>query len=118
MTRASGQPEDLVSAFAFVLLCFGVLHPVSPPAGRVRRSFDHKVDRERILCRHAIIQDADYFQVLGIPREASAAEVAVALARELKIVRDVLDQAARVLTDETLRRRYREHLLPVAGRRS
>jgi hypothetical protein len=136
--RASGQPEDLVSAFAFVLLCFGVLHSVSPPAGRVRRSFDHKVDRERILSRHAIIQDADYFQVLGIPREASAAEVtrayrrlseeispqqisaevAVALAQELKIVRDVLDQAARVLTDETLRRRYREHLLPVAGRRS
>ena len=138
VTRASGQPEEVVSAFAFVLLCFGVLHPVTPPAGRARRSFDQKVDRERILSRHAIIQDADYFQVLGIAREASAAEVArayrrlseeispqrisaevaVALAQELQVVRDVLDQAARVLTDETLRRRYREHLLPAVGRRS
>jgi Domain of unknown function (DUF4388) len=138
VVRASGQPEEAVDAVAFLLHVFGVLHPVAGPAARARRVFDQKVDRERILSRYAVIQEADYFQVLGLSREASAAdaarayrrlsdelspqkisaEVAVALARELDVVRVVLDQAVRVLTDETLRRRYREHLLPVVGRRS
>ena len=41
--------------------------------------------------------------------------MAVTLARELEIVRDVLAEAGRVLGDEALRRRYREHLLPADG---
>jgi len=138
VSRASGLTEERVLRAAFVLRCFGLLTPVATPRGRGRRSFDQRVDRERILARFALAQDADYFQILGIDREASAAEaarayrrladeispqrvdpeVAATLARELQLVRDVLGEAQRVLTDETLRRRYREHLLPPAGRRS
>ncbi len=137
IARTSGRPDDLVARLALVLVCFGLLTPVKPGRARGRRTFDQRVDRERILARYALSQDADYFQILGVAREATAAEVArahrrlsedigpqrvdpevaVTLARELEIVRDVLAEAGRVLGDEALRRRYREHLLPPTGRR-
>jgi hypothetical protein len=136
--RASGQAADLASELVFVLRCFGLLAPVPAGRGLGRRSFDGRVDRERVLARFALIQDADYFQILGIDRDASAAEVARAhrqlsremnpqwlapevagtLAREIEVVREVLDEAARILTDDALRRSYREHLGPPAGPRS
>jgi hypothetical protein len=87
--------------------------------------------RERVLARYALIESGDYFAVLGISRDAGRDEVArardailgdlapgalePALARELApqidAVRTVATEAARVLCDEPLRRRYESRLL-------
>jgi hypothetical protein len=133
--RASGQNEDVVSAVAFVLSCFGVMAPASASRGLGRRSFDQRVDRARILARYALVQDADYFQILGLERDAGTAEVVrahrqlaqelgaatltpevtMSLAREIEVVQEVLGEALRVLSDESLRRSYREHLVSPHG---
>ena len=47
-----------------------------------------------------------------------APEVTVALAREVEVVVEVLNEALRVLGDDSLRQRYREHLVPLLGGRS
>jgi hypothetical protein len=129
VARESGLAEERVFGLAFVLWCFGCLH-------RARKSarggaLDQKVERERILARFALVQDADYFQVLGIARDAGTEEVvqahrrlweevrpekiapavALALDHELAVVRRVLSEAVRVLSDENMRRSYRAHLV-------
>jgi hypothetical protein len=132
VVRESGLPEEKVFGLAYVLWCFGSLQ--RGPGGR--GALDQRVERERILAQHALVQDADYFQVLGIGRDADTDEVvrahrrladelrpekiapatAVALAREIAAVRRVLAEALRVLGDETMRRSYRTHLqTPRAG---
>jgi DnaJ-class molecular chaperone len=82
--------------------------------------------RSRILARYAIVEAGDYFQVLGVPREATAAEARRAherIARELapgaieeklaselgpqiEAIRVVTLEAVRILSDERLRPRY------------
>ena len=133
--RWSGQPEALVWGLVGVLRCFGVLGPAPAGQGLGRRFLDQRVDRERIRSRLLLAQDADYFQILGVDRDASpeevarafrrldeeirpekiAPEVAVALARELESLREILAEAARVLGDESLRQSYRRHLPPPVG---
>jgi hypothetical protein len=137
VARASRQGEEVVSAVAFVLSCFGVMAPASAARGMGRRSFDQRVDRARILARFALVQDADYFQILGLDRDAGTAEVVrahrqlaqelgaatlapevtMSLAREIEVVQEVLAEALRVLSDESLRRSYREHLVSPYGPR-
>ncbi len=99
----------------------------SPPNGKER---DQSIDRARVLSRYALVEEGDYFEVLGLPREASAHEVRrahQALSRELsaagldpevaaeldgplRAIRAVLDEGARVLGDPRLRRGYQAHL--------
>ncbi len=82
--------------------------------------------RARLLRRHALVEQGDYFAVLGVARNATADDVRKAhaallretsvaavdegLARELAgpiaDIREVADEALRVLTDERLRPRY------------
>ena len=138
VARASGRSEEGVLGLVFPLGCFGLLAPLSRAHRAGRRSFDQKVDRDRVLALFALVQDADYFQILGLDRDAGvlevvrahrrlsqevspqalAPEVVLALAQEVQVVRQVLAEAVRVLTDETLRPLYREHLAPPAGRRA
>jgi len=86
--------------------------------------------RARLLRRHALVEQGDYFAVLGVNRAATADEVRRAhaallgetsgpavdadLARELAAqiaaIRTVADEALRILTDDGLRRRYASHL--------
>jgi CheY-like chemotaxis protein len=86
--------------------------------------------RARLLRRHAVVQDADYFAVLGLSpaasdddirrahaalvRETAAAAEDEGLARELADqiadIRTVADEALRILTDQRLRPRYAAHL--------
>ncbi|HXU61664.1 MAG TPA: hypothetical protein VN962_08190 [Polyangia bacterium] len=86
--------------------------------------------RARLLRRHAVIEQGDYFAVLGLSRnatpedvrrahaalvsETAAPAVGAELARELAgpiaDIRAVADEALRILTDERLRRRYASHL--------
>jgi hypothetical protein len=136
--RSSGQPEELVWGLAGVLRYFGALGLHRTAAGRGRRFLDQRVDRERILSRLSRAQDADYFHILGIDRDASqeevkrafgrleeeirperiAPEVAVALAGEIESLREILSEALRVLGNEALRRRYQGHLPATPGRTS
>jgi molecular chaperone DnaJ len=76
------------------------------------------------------VADGDYFQILGVPRDAGTDEirrahqvlsaglapgslhpaVAADLETEIRDIRLVLDEATRLLSDEDLRGAYREHL--------
>lgn len=91
---------------------------------------DEAIDRAVVLARAALVADGDYFQILGLPRDAGTDEirrahqmlseglapgslhpaVAADLEREIRDIRFVLDEATRLLSDEDLRRAYREHL--------
>jgi CheY-like chemotaxis protein len=82
--------------------------------------------RARLLARYAPVENGDYFAVLDVPRDASAADlrrahekivretaadsldpgVAVELAAQLEAIRTVAAEALRVLSDENLRSRY------------
>ncbi|HVY37873.1 MAG TPA: hypothetical protein VHM31_08055 [Polyangia bacterium] len=84
--------------------------------------------RARLLRRHAVVQDADYFTVLGVARAASDEDVRRAhaavlretaalegpladeLADQIADIRAVADEALRILTDARLRPRYAAHL--------
>ncbi len=130
VVREGALDEAAVYGIAFVLWCFGVLHRGTPGRG----ALDRVVERDRLLARFALVQDADYFQVLGLSRDASTDEVvrahqrlaaevrpeaiapavAVSLAHEIAVVRQVLAEAIRVLGDEGMRRSYREHLVAPA----
>jgi hypothetical protein len=103
----------------------------SPAPDRTR---EQEIDRARVLSRYALVQEADYFEVLGVAREATAHEVrrahqtltrelspasldpqiAAELDGELGAIRVVLDEGARVLGDARLRQRYQAHL-PLAS---
>jgi CheY-like chemotaxis protein len=90
--------------------------------------------RAAVLARYALVQEGDYFEILGVARDASDAEVQLAhdrIARELSpeeidpavaaelgekldAMREVVGEALRVLADENLRPRYSSHLEPAA----
>ena len=113
--------------------------PAEPPGDTPGRDKDRDqaIDRARVLSRYALVEEGDYFEVLGLPREASAHEVRrahQALSRELsaagldpevaaeleaplRAIRAVLDEGARVLGDPRLRRRYQAHLPLASARR-
>jgi hypothetical protein len=103
------------------------------PVERARdRETDRAIDRERVLAKRAQVQDGDYFTVLGLDRDATSHEVARAFERlkrdfapdryaeplrqelsaALTEISEVLDEAHRVLADESVRQSYREHLPP------
>jgi hypothetical protein len=91
---------------------------------------DLHIDRKRIQARHALVEDADYFTILGVRRDATGFEIQRAyeaacrdyapaelapalrheLQRELADIREVLDEAYQVLRDDTLRSAYLAHL--------
>jgi len=86
--------------------------------------------RAFLLARYALVEDGDYFQVLGLSREATAEEIrraydrlvletapeaidpvlAAELGPKLDAIREVAGEAARVLGDAGLRTRYQNHL--------
>lgn len=88
------------------------------------------IDRQRILAKHALVDDSDYFMLLGVRRDATGFEILRAyeaarrdyapdglapvlrreLAGELAEIREVLDEAYRVLRDDVLRTAYLTHL--------
>jgi hypothetical protein len=123
---------------AYTLWAFGVLRPAVAPAIPERFALrDRDVERDRILARHALALEGDYFEVLGVARDASPEEVLRAyelqrrqlspaalgpeltrtLAGELATIREVLEEAVRVVGGDELRARYQQGLppRPVAG---
>jgi hypothetical protein len=94
---------------------------------RMRSAADR---RAAVMARYALVEEGDYFEILGVPRDASTADVqhahdrlarelapdaidpalATELGEKLDAIREVVGEAFRVLADETLRPRYTKHL--------
>ncbi len=133
VTRASGLRDSAVWQIAFTLSCFGALLPADAASAREAARLtvrDIRIDRERVLARHALAVEGDYFQVLGLDRQANAGDVRRAHARlvgellpetlgpelshELKaqiaLIREVLDEGLRVLTTPAVRSAYEFNL--------
>ena len=138
VARAGGLPDAAVWQIAFALSCFGTLRPARSGRGGheglhigVR---DLQIARERVAARHALAQEGDYFQVLGVDRQADASEIRRAhqrllrecspetlgpeLAHELRhavdTIREVLDEGLRILTSPALRAAYETNSAPGA----
>lgn len=151
IAAASGLPPERLHALAWALFVLERLEPApiaresgSPGANGVRapashgssgsggtgKERDEAIDRALVLARAALVADGDYFQILGVPRDAGTDEirrahqvlsaglapgalhpaVAADLESEIRDIRLVLDEATRLLSDEDLRGAYREHL--------
>lgn len=104
----------------------------SAPEGTLDEPDDAElgIDRQRILAKHALVDDADYFTLLGVRRDATGFEILRAyeaarrdyapeglapvlrreLTGELAEIHEVLDEAYRVLRDDGLRAAYLTHL--------
>jgi hypothetical protein len=135
VARASGLADATVWQVAFALSCFGVLQPAQSGSGAndgvgigVR---DQGIARERVLSRYLLAQEGDYFQVLGVQRQADASEIrrvyhrllretsaeslGPELTHELKqpieTIREVLDEGLRILSSPVLRAAYEQNLV-------
>lgn len=95
------------------------------------RGYADAIDRERILDKVEQVRKLDYFQILGVPRNATPYEITRAHQRilkefdpdrygdairgdlhdELLEINRVLDDARQVLADEDLRQAYARHLI-------
>ena len=142
--RASARvPDEVAEGLAWALVALRLASathaaadaPVAraPAHAAADAGGERQIDRARILSRWALVQEGDYFEVLGLARGATAHEVRRAhqalsremsaasldpglvseLGAELGAIRAVLDEGARVLGDAQLRQRYQAHL-PVA----
>lgn len=136
VARASGLPDATVWQIAYALSCFGVLRPARPghrakPGARVDVR-DLQIARERVLARYALAKESNYFQFLGVDRQADSVEIKRVqqlllreispemlgpeliheLKRPIEMIREVLDEAARILCTPLLRSAYEQNLLP------
>jgi hypothetical protein len=136
VARSSGLPDATVWQIAYALSCFGVLRPARPghrakPRARVDVR-DLQIARERVLARYALAKESNYFQFLGVDRQADAVEIKRVhqlllreispemlgpeliheLKRPIEMIREVLDEAVRILCTPILRSAYELNLLP------
>lgn len=98
------------------------------------REIDDDAFRKRVLARRALVEDGDYFTILGLSRSATQHEVQRAhqtlmqqysperltvrllhLKDDLELVRSTINEAHRVLSDDVRRHRYRLALEAVPG---
>lgn len=96
------------------------------PGGDAVRSGPAVTDRRRrLIAQHELVEEGDYFEILGLPRDATGEDVRRAqaqlraeldttgdetlareLSREIETIAAAIDEAARVLGDDHLRGRY------------
>ncbi|HEV3031063.1 MAG TPA: DUF4388 domain-containing protein [Polyangia bacterium] len=142
---AAGVREEVASGLAWTLSVLGQLDRVDNRMAEPPRATNgtgvHEVDgaraateraemRARILARHALVEEGDYFELLDLSRGAADGEIAAAhdrlmrelaptsldaglvaeLGAELRAIRAVLDEALRVLGETSMRARYEGHL--------
>lgn len=133
--RSSGQEPEVLLRLANVLQAFGGLEVASvvPEAGG--HAQDDRITRDRLMARHRLVREGDYFEILGLGRDAGTAEVlraharlcsdleprvvGAALAQELagaiREIRVVADEALRILATDAQRSAYLAALDPPAG---
>jgi DNA-binding NarL/FixJ family response regulator len=141
VAAASALPEDQAYQLAHALLALGLASrngtletgrgaPVSAPGSSITGAADVAIDRERVRAKHGHVLEADYFEILGVRRDATgfeirrayesarrdyapesfAPEVQRELAAELAEIGHVLAEAQRVLRDDEVRGAYVENL--------
>lgn len=129
-----------VAQLAHALVCLGVAEIVESSAddGAERQKArahlfgetDLEIDRKRVLAKYMLVQEADYFQLLGVRHDASGFEIRRAyeasqryfcaesfpleiqeeLATVLQEITEVIDEAFLVLSDDRVRNSYRANL--------
>ncbi|MEJ7728726.1 MAG: DnaJ domain-containing protein [Polyangiaceae bacterium] len=124
-------PEIELAPLLYALGCLDVIRALAPAATRAGAStpdpLDEEALRSRVRARLALVEDGDYFAVLGVSRAATSYEVKRAylamrrayeparvltaatadLAEPLRTVVEVLDEAYEVLREPHRRERYR-----------
>lgn len=132
LTTHAPNPE--LPTTLYVLTLLGALISLPAPAGAKSAAasplpdpLDAEALRTRVRARLELVQEADYFALLGVPRNATAYEVRRAylelrrafepnrvltaqtadLADDMRLIVEVLDEAYEILRDGTRRERYR-----------
>lgn len=140
---AGGTKADL-PAVLYALVQLGVLEALSPAASagtgaaeapRAYDALDEQALRARILARKALVEEGDYFALLGVPKSATGYDVQRAytelrrefepsriltattanLRGEVDLILEVLDEAYEILSDQLRRERYRRALEATPG---
>ncbi|HZJ55724.1 MAG TPA: DUF4388 domain-containing protein [Myxococcaceae bacterium] len=126
---ATGVSRDPGRKALAVAVALGWIE-LQPPSQEEARAETVEVAAARLETRWAQVEDADYFTVLGLPRNAGTDEVARAFARlsaeydplrwsghpdprvqaRAERMQALLSEAARALTDDALRRAYARSL--------
>lgn len=133
VAEASADAEpDLITTF-YALAALGVLHviaparPASEPARREVDPIDEEGIRLRVRARMALVEEGDYFALLGVSRSATSYEIRRAflelrrvfeparlltaatadLAPDTRLIAEVLDEAYEILREPARRDRYR-----------
>jgi hypothetical protein len=138
----AAQADQVVALqLAFGLIALGVAEVVDHGTAAAERppvrsrslvgETDIAIDRQRVLAKHALVHEADYFTLLGVRRDATSFEIRRAyeaarrdyasggfpaelqreLAGELGEINRLIDEAYQVLRDEQVRRSYQSNLL-------
>jgi hypothetical protein len=123
----------------YALTCLGILDAVRQNAVAARApapapveydALDEQALRSRILARRALVNEGDYFALLGLPRSATGYDVQRAyqqlkhefeparvltastadLRDDVDLIREILDEAYEILRDQLRRERYRRAL--------
>ena len=129
-----GAPPELCDVF-YALVSLGVLDVLTPvvstPAASVKDAvdpLDQEAIRLRVKARMALVEDGDYFALLGVARSATGYEVRRAylelrrafeparvltaqtadLVADVKTIVEVLDEAYEILREPHRRERYRK----------
>lgn len=127
----SGAAPELLDVL-YGLVALGVLEALAPsrraePAAAEIDPLDEEAVRQRVRARLSLVEDGDYFALLGIPRGATGYEIRRAylelrrafeparvltaatadLAHDVQVVIEVLDEAYEILREPHRRERYR-----------
>jgi hypothetical protein len=128
------SPDPALCSMLYALTSLGVLatsgvraKPDAPRPKAVRDELDDEALRTRILTRKALVDEGDYFAVLGVSRDATGYDIRRAfttLRRELEpshvltsrtadlaeVVTEIIsvvEEAYQILSDQRRRERYR-----------
>jgi hypothetical protein len=138
-------PDGDLATVLFALAQLGVVEVLRSVGGDGPReaddssaemaALDAEAIRERVRARLQLVEDGDYFAVLGVPRDATGYEVRRAflelrrafepsrvltpevadLAEDVRKITAVLEEAYEILKDTARRERYRRAIEAVPG---
>ncbi len=126
----AGMPDRVVLATVYGLLVVGAAERAGEPLPPVGTSDPQALDHARLEERLRLVREADYFELLGLTRDANAADVRRAQrellaafcddaievavrderAQDLTEIREALEDAGALLGEDDLRLAYLAHL--------